>query len=195
MVRRTQIQAHSRGDASAEVPDELTVDERAELERCGRRTRRCAQTPGDPDSGSAGRSVLAVVLIVFGCNRCGTAPQTWAIGRTRASAAAELRNPDASRHFGGDDLSDSLAGTSSGMTGSVRPGRRVRSGLSGALSVLVERPGHRNYILVVRGSGVRAGQAATVVICGGVAPLVARNSLRCIHVMRCRQTLVLRIRW
>jgi hypothetical protein len=51
---------------------------------------------------------------------------------------------------GDDDLLGSVAGMSSGMTGRVRTGRRVRSASSGALSVLVGRPGTPNYILVGR---------------------------------------------
>jgi hypothetical protein len=46
-------QAHSRGDASLEVPDELTVDERAELERL-RRENATLRADGSPGAGSAG---------------------------------------------------------------------------------------------------------------------------------------------
>ncbi len=94
-------------------------------------------------------------------------PQPTPLSDSRATGTAALQ--PASHAFRmrrsptlDDDLQGSVAGMSSGMTKGVRPGRGVRSAPSGVLSVLVERPGNRNYILVMRRSGVRLPKAAPI---------------------------------
>lgn len=81
IARRPRCPRHSRGDASLEVPDELTVDERAELERLRRETATLRADGSQPRRPIRWRSVLAVVLIVVrlrvdaGVAGCGLDPQ------------------------------------------------------------------------------------------------------------------------
>ncbi len=60
-------QAQSRGSASLDVQDALTADERAELERLRRENATLRADTSRPRRRIRWRSVIAVLLIVFGC--------------------------------------------------------------------------------------------------------------------------------